>query len=81
MDMDMADLLTAVAETITAAPDPDAPSDYLHQRAHIVADAARSVAEGEHPADVLSDMERRLDTARRPASSDLMVWAPARVGA
>lgn len=81
MDMDMADLLTAVAETITAAPDPDAPSDYLHQRSMIVADVLRAVADGAHPADALDDLERRLDTARRPASSDLMVWAPARVTA
>lgn len=79
MDMDMADLMEAVAEAITAAPEPDAPADYLHQRAHIVADAARSVAEGEHPKDALEEMERRLDIAQRPVSSELMVWAPSRV--
>lgn len=81
MDMDMRDLMETMAEAITAAPAQDAPADYLHQRAHIVADAARSVAEGEHPADVLETMEERLEDAARPAASDaLVVWAPARVG-
>lgn len=79
MDMDMADLMEAIAETITAAPSADAPADYLHRRSLIVADAARSVADGEHPADALAELERRLDIAQRPASSDLMVWAPAGV--
>ena len=81
MDMDMVDLMEAIAETITAAPEPDAPADYLHQRAHIVADAARSVAEGEHPAEVLADMERRLEDAARPVPSTLMMWEPDRVPA
>lgn len=80
MDMDMVDLLTAVAETIVSAPEPDAPADYLHQRALICHDALTAVADGEHPADALSDMERRLEIAVRPvASTALMVWAPARV--
>lgn len=81
MDMDMRDLLEEVARTITAAPDQDAPADYLHQRSMIVADVLRAVADGAHPADALDDLERRLDIAARPVSSDLMVWAPARVTA
>ena len=81
MDMDMKDLLEEVARVITAAPDPDAPPDYLHQRNLICADTLRSVADGEHPADALEDMERRLEIAARPTGPGaLMVWAPARVG-
>lgn len=80
MDMDMRDLMEAIAETTTAAPKPDAPADYLHQRAHIVADAVRSVAEGEHPAEVLETMEERLEDAARPVTSaPLMAWTPAGV--
>ena len=78
MDMDMRDLLEEAARVITAAPNPDAPADYLHQRAHITADVLRTVADGAHPAEALDDMERRLEIAARPMSSDLMVWAPHR---
>ena len=79
MDMDMRDFLREVSRVITAAPTADAPADYLHQRGLICADALREVADGEHPAEALEDMEERLEDAARPVSSDLMVWAPAGV--
>lgn len=80
MDLDMKDLLEEVARVITAAPDQDAPADYLHRRGLIVADVLRAVAEGEHPAEVLEDMEERLEDAARPATSaPVMVWTPAGV--
>lgn len=81
MDMDMDAFLREAGDAGVAAPEPDAPADYLHQRAQIIREAMHSVADGEHPADALSDMERRLEIAARPvASTALMVWAPARVG-
>lgn len=81
MDMDMADLLTAVAETITDPPPADAPADYLHQRSLICHDVLLSVADGAHPLDAQEELERRIDIAARPAPSALMVWAPARTPA
>ena len=80
MDLDMKDFLDEVARVITAAPSADAPADFLHQRSVICSDALRSVADGEHPAEVLETMEERLEDAARPVTSaPLMVWTPAGV--
>ncbi|QVJ03480.1 hypothetical protein KGD82_27740 (plasmid) [Nocardiopsis eucommiae] len=66
MDMDMQAFLEEVATQATAAPRRDAPADYLHQRALVLAAVLRAVAEGEHPADALEVMEEQLTKADQP---------------